>query len=132
MRNQFFFLTHIFEIVLQQLLCIDNCFQRMGKFSDKFSKYINTEFIYATGRQEEEDGKTLVSDKRDKAITCVFCRDLRLQKYLFKGSLAKSYFKQNYCHACHTRLAVFFPFPSCCVSSLIFIVIGLSGVRFGL
>ena len=33
--------------------------------------------------------------------------------------MAKSYFKQNYCHACHTRLAVFFPFPSCCVSSLI-------------
>ena len=44
-----------------------------------------------------------------------------LQKDLFKRkwSLAKSYFKQNYCHACHTRFAVFFPLPSCCVSSLI-------------
>ena len=44
-----------------------------------------------------------------------------LQKDLFKrkGSLTKSYFKQNYCHACHTRFAVFFPLPSCCVSSLI-------------
>ena len=43
-----------------------------------------------------------------------------LQKDLFKRkwSLAKSYFKQNYCHACHTRFAVFFPLPSCCVSSL--------------
>ena len=43
-----------------------------------------------------------------------------LQKDLFKGkwSLAKSYFKQNYCHACHTRFAVFFLLPSCCVSSL--------------
>ena len=43
-----------------------------------------------------------------------------LPKDLFKRkrSLAKSYFKQNYCHACHTRLAVFFPLPSCCVSSL--------------
>ena len=44
-----------------------------------------------------------------------------LQKNLFKGKwiFAKSYFKQNYCHACHTRFAVFFPLPSCCVSSLI-------------
>ena len=30
----------------------------------------------------------------------------------------KSYFKQNYCQVCHTRFAVFFPLPSCCVSSL--------------
>ena len=37
----FFFLTDIFEIVLQQLLYVVNCFQRLGKFSDKFSKYIN-------------------------------------------------------------------------------------------
>ena len=46
-----------------------------------------------------------------------------LQKDLFKGkwSLAKSYFKQNHCHACHTRFAVFFPLPSCCVSSRIFL-----------
>ena len=44
-----------------------------------------------------------------------------LQKDLFKRkwSLAKSYFKQNHCQACHTRFAVFFPLPSCCVSSLL-------------
>ena len=44
-----------------------------------------------------------------------------LQKDLFKGkwSLAKSWFKQNYRHACHVRVAVFFSLPSCCVSSLI-------------
>ena len=44
-----------------------------------------------------------------------------LRKDLFKGkwSLAKSCFKQNYCHACHTRFAVLFPLPSCCVSSQI-------------
>ena len=44
-----------------------------------------------------------------------------LQKDLFKGKwcLAKSYFKQNCCHGSHTRFAVFFPLPSCCVSSLI-------------
>ena len=44
-----------------------------------------------------------------------------LPKDLFKrkGRLAKSYFKQNYCHVCHIRFAVFFPLPSCCVSSLL-------------
>ena len=33
--------------------------------------------------------------------------------------MEKSCFKQNYCHACHTRFAVFFPLPSRCVSSLL-------------
>ena len=43
------------------------------------------------------------------------------QKDQFNGKwiLAKCYFKRNYCHACHTRVAVFNPLPSCCVSSLI-------------
>ena len=82
-----------------------------------------------TGRQEEGDGKTLVCDKRTRAIILIytFCCDLHLtlnfsgllQNDLFKErwSLEKSYFKQNYSHACHTRLAVFFPLQSCCVSS---------------
>ena len=85
-----------------------------------------------TGRQEEEeDGKTLVWGKWDRAINWLFCRDCQLklrfsgllQKDLLKGnwSWAKSCFKQNYCHACHTRFAVFFPLPSCCVSSLIIV-----------
>ena len=44
-----------------------------------------------------------------------------LQKDVFKGgwSTAEKLFKQNYCHACHTKFAVFFPLPSCCVSSLL-------------
>ena len=33
--------------------------------------------------------------------------------------MAKSYFKQNYCHACLTSFVVFFPLPTCCVSSLL-------------
>ena len=43
-----------------------------------------------------------------------------LQKDLFKGmwSLAEGFFKRNYCHSCHTRCAVVFPLPSCCISSL--------------
>ena len=44
-----------------------------------------------------------------------------LQKVLLKGgwSSAEKSSWQNYCHACHTRFAVFFPLPSCCVSLLI-------------
>ena len=44
------------------------------------------------------------------------------KKDLFKGrwSLEQSFFKQNYCHACHTRFANLFPLPSCCWSSLLF------------
>ena len=47
-----------------------------------------------------------------------------LQKDLFKGgwSLAKNFFKPNYCHACHTRFSIFFPLPPCCVSSLLLLV----------
>ena len=43
-----------------------------------------------------------------------------LQEDLLKrvGNLAKSYFKQNYCHAFHTRFAVIFPLPSHYISSL--------------
>ena len=38
--------------------------------------------MYATGRQEEEDDKTFVCDKPDRASTCVFCRDLHLTFYV--------------------------------------------------
>ena len=43
------------------------------------------------------------------------------KKILFKRrrSLAENFIEQKYCHACHTGLAVFFPLPSCCVSSLL-------------
>ena len=30
----------------------------------------------------------------------------------------EKFYEQNYCDACHTMFAVFFPLPSCCVSSL--------------
>ena len=44
-----------------------------------------------------------------------------LQKDLFKEecSSAEHFFKQNYCHTCHTRFADSFPLPSSCVSSLL-------------
>ena len=85
-------------------------------------------WVYATGWQKEEDGKTLVCDKGDGGITRVFFRDLHLTfnffllfyKRFFKGvwSLVGGYFKQNNCHTCHTRFAVVFPFPPCRVSLL--------------
>ena len=45
-----------------------------------------------------------------------------LHRDLIKGmwSSAKSFLKQNYCHARHTRFNVFFPLPPCCVNSLLF------------
>ena len=76
----------------------------------------------------QQDGRMKRTAKPDREITCVFYRNLHftptfsgpLQKDLFQGkwSLSKSCLKQNYCHPCHTRFAVFFPLPSCCVSSL--------------
>ena len=44
-----------------------------------------------------------------------------LQKDLFLGmrSLVEGFFKQNHCHACHTRFAVVSRLSSCCISSLI-------------
>ena len=69
---------------------------------------------YATGQQEE----TLVCDKRDGVISCVLCCDLHLALMFFsllQKDLAKSYFKQNYCHECHTMFAAFSPLPSCCL-----------------
>ena len=53
---------------------------------------VATLVIYATGRQEEEDGRTLVCDKRDKAISYVFCRDVHLTS-MYSGLLQKDLFK---------------------------------------
>ena len=44
-----------------------------------------------TGREEEEDSKTLVCDKSDIAITCVFCRELHLMP-MFSSPLQKDMF----------------------------------------
>ena len=66
--------------------------------------------------------------------TCMFFCDLNwtllcfglFQKDLSKErrSSAESFSKSHdYSRACHTRFAVFFPLPSCCVSSLISVAI---------
>ena len=44
--------------------------------------------VYATGQKEQEDGKTLVCDKRDRPSTYMYCRDLHLT-FMFPGLLQK-------------------------------------------
>ena len=78
--------------------------KRSATMLDPFAQLLQHWWVYATGRQKEEDGKTFVCDKRDRAITCMFCRDRHvtlmisglLQKDLFKRrwSLAERFFKQ--------------------------------------
>ena len=62
-----------------------------------------------------ENNKTSVCDKHDSGITCMIVNPHLtllcsgpLRKYLFKGrwSLAEIFFKQNFCHGCHTRFAI--------------------------
>ena len=43
-----------------------------------------SEFTQQDGSARQRDGKTLVCDKRDIAITCEFCRELQLT-FLFSG-----------------------------------------------
>ena len=78
----------------------------------------------------------LVCDKLDMTLTvlaCFFCdlnwallcfglfqKDLSKERRSSAESFSKSH---NYSRACHTRFAVFFPPPSCCVSSLISVAI---------
>ena len=86
----------------------------------------NSEFMQQDGRKKRTAKHSCVTNLI--GLLLVFCRDLHLtpmftghlQNDLFKGkwSLAKSCFKQNYYHVCHTRPAIFFPLLSCCASSL--------------
>ena len=50
-------------------------------------------WVYATGWQKEEDGKTLVCDKGDGGITRVFFRDLHLT-LIFSALLQKIFLKE--------------------------------------
>ena len=47
-----------------------------------------SEFTLQEGRKKKEDGKTLVRDESDKAITCVLCRYLHLT-LMFSGRFTK-------------------------------------------
>lgn len=74
----------------------------------------------------------LVCDKLDMALTVLACFLVILTEhycvlasfkkiYQKKGEVRRKVFSNshNYSHACQTRFALFFPPPSCCVSSLI-------------
>ena len=61
---------------------------------DPFAQLLQHWWVYATGRQKEEDGKTFVYDKRDRAITYAFCRDRHLT-LMFSGRLQKDLFKES-------------------------------------
>ena len=82
-------------------------------------------WVHPTGRQEEEDGKTLARDKRDGANTCVLCRDLHLN-LCFLVFYKKIYLKESEVwrkvisnKIVYQGFGVFFALPCCCVSSLI-------------
>ena len=60
--------------------------------------------------------ESLLACYSDLHLILMFSGPLQQDLFKEKWSLAKCCFKQNYCHACHTRFAVFFTPPSCCVS----------------
>ena len=121
--------------MLNSLLHLMECWDQ-GRV-EMFFADMSTDFALPPGCYSEftqQDGRKkrrakCLCDKYDRAISYVFCCNPHLtlifsgllQKDLFKGrsSLAEIFFKQNYCHACHTRVAVFFPVLSCYVSSLV-------------
>ena len=63
----------------------------MGKHSNSYLLRFDCCF-FKNSEFTQKDGKTLVCDKRDRAITCVFCRDLHLTP-MFSGPLQKDLFK---------------------------------------
>ena len=128
--------THQFNVLLMNFRIWRILWPRRGRWSENNRKTMplsnaqkKTDRAYATGRQKEEDGRKFVCSKHDRAITCVFHRELHLklpcscllQKDLMKErwGLAGIFFTRNYFHACRTRFFVFFPLPSYCTSSLI-------------
>lgn len=90
-------------------------------------------FLIGVGKKYIISGLTqhvCVWNKRDRPITCVFCRDIHLTS-LCSGPLQKDLheaveglanfffiFSHNYYHACLTPFAFFFHLTPCCVSSL--------------
>ena len=101
--------------------------KRSATMLDPFAQLLQHWWVYATGRQKEEDGKTFVCDKRDRAITGMFCRDRHLTWFLVfykkiclkEGEVWRKVFSNNNIIVTfvNTRFAVFFPLRSCCVSS---------------
>ena len=64
--------------------------QVFGKRSTEWSFFFKRQLIRDLSEFTQQDCKMLVCDKRGRAITYVFCRDLQFKG---KSSLAKSYLK---------------------------------------
>ena len=92
--------THQFNVLLMNFCIWRILWPRRGRWSENNRKkkiplsnaQKKTDRAYATGRQKEEDGGKFACSKHDRAITCVFYRELHLklpcscllQKDLFK------------------------------------------------
>ena len=91
--------------------------------------FVNSEFTQQDGRRKKMAKWLCVTNVTGLLLALQVCRVIfltlmffaLLQNDLFLGmqSLVEGFFKQNHCHACHTRFAVVSPLSSCCISSLI-------------
>ena len=102
---------------------------KLAKFANLSTMLMDiSEFMQQDGRKKRTAKFMCVTDLTSYCSRVLLWFTLMfsglLQKDLFKGgwSLAKNFFKPNYCHACHTRFSIFFPLPPCCVSSLLLLV----------
>ena len=102
---------------------------KLAKFANLSTMLMDiSEFMQQDGRKKRTAKCMCVTDLTSYCLHVLLWFTLMfsglLQKDLFKGgwSLAKNFFKPNYCHACHTRFSIFFPLPPCCVSSLLLLV----------
>ena len=78
--------THQFNVLLMNFRIWRILWPRRGRWSENNRKTMplsnaqkKTDRAYATGRQKEEDGRKFVCSKHDRAITCVFHRELHLK-----------------------------------------------------
>ena len=87
-----------------------------------------SEFTQQDGRKKRTTKRLCVTNVTGLLLACfvvIFTKHFMFSGLLQKDQLKESEVwrkvisKQNYCHACLTRFAVFLPLPSCCVSSLL-------------
>ena len=87
-----------------------------------------SEFAQQDGRKKRTTKRLCVTNVTGLLLACFVV--IFTKHFMFSGLLQKDHLKesevwrkviskQNYCHACLTRFAVFLTLPSCCVSSLL-------------
>ena len=82
-------------------------------------QYDTSEFTKQSGRKKRTAKRLCVTKVTGLLLMCFVV--IFTQKDLFNEgcSSAENFFKQNYCHVCHTMIADSFPLPSSWVSSLL-------------